>query len=63
MPAASRGSPHGSTIAQGNECRRRRRAWSMARPNEGPTLGIGQRGGANPDSQPRSASYSSSVMW
>ena len=63
MPAASRGSPHGSIITQRNEWRRSRRAWSIARPNDGPTLGIGHRGAANAASQPSSASYSPSVMW
>jgi hypothetical protein len=35
----------------------------MARPNEGPMLGIGQRGGAKPASQSTSAWKSSSDAW
>ena len=62
-PARSRGSPHGSIIAVRNACRRSSRAWSMARPNDGPMLGIAQRDAGNAASQPSSASYSSSVMW
>src|SRR5438445_658217 len=62
-PAASRGSPLGSAIAHGKEWRRSSAAWSMARPKEGPTLGLAHGPAAGPASHPSSSSYSPSVTW
>ncbi len=63
IPSASRGSPQGSAIAVRKWWRLSSATWSIARPYDGPTLGIAHRVGGKPLSQSSSASYSASVMW
>ena len=53
-PAASRGSPHGSSIAVGKRAVESSRAWSIAWPKAGPMLGMAQTASGSSDIQPRS---------
>jgi hypothetical protein len=54
-PSASRGSAHGSSIAQGNGNAFTSPAWSSARPKDGPTLGIIHTSSGAPAIQPSSS--------